>query len=198
MIHEITKFYDEERGMEYEYRPIEETLTVKETGDGWVAKYLAQDPIPDPPNNSDDECFLAHYHRDFTVDPDQISVEDVKAWYRGEEALENYWVFPVKSLIHGIVHLDIGTDGFAEDPGGWDTSHVGVVCVAKKGKKKEEAEREARLLISDWNTYLRGDVYLLVVEKYDREKKPIETDITATIYGYENALQEIEDGGSEV
>ena len=81
-------------------------------------------------------------------------------------------------------------NNFQCDPGGWDTSHVGIVLVSKlEAKKVEEALKLAQGLIEYWNKYLQGDVYCVVKETYSKKKEPIDHDILCGCYGYEYAKE---------
>jgi hypothetical protein len=119
-----------------------------------------------PDESGDDAVFLVNYHRDFDVRRDKIVTEEqVRAYYLGEEhGIEGYYLFRLTMLSHSGVWLSLDTS-FTCDPGGWDTSHVGLVFVSEKeAKDAVEALKYAKGLVSIWNTYLQGDVWGFVVE----------------------------------
>jgi hypothetical protein len=192
MIKTVTTYVNED-GFEFRCHPIEETLKVKKVKGGYVAKYLVQDDMVEM--EDDDSVFLVNYHSDFDVRKDEVITEDdVRAWYQGEEIEQavNYFIFELSCLIHGGVWLSLDRS-FISDPGGWDTSHVGVVCVSmKEAKTREKALKLAEGLIETWNQYLSNDVYCIVREKYDKDKKPIDYDVVGGYFGHEYALKELE------
>ena len=193
MIKQVVLFKDEERELYYRFNPIEQTIKVKKTKKGYTVKYLIQDLNPlSPDSDEDDEVFLVNYHRDFRVERnDIITEEEVIKWYNKEhiEPEKEYHIFMLSCLIHSGVWLSLDRS-FTSDPGGWDTSHVGVILVKKtlaKGYKK--ALRMANSLIEEWNAYLSGDVYCLVKETYDNEKNPLEYEISCNYYHFEYAKE---------
>lgn len=124
----------------------------------------------------DSEVFLVNYHPDFEVKEDEIITEDeVEAIYTGEmkwgklEKEKNYWMIPLSCLVHSGVWLSLD-DSFNCDPGGWDTSHVGLVLVSKKAAKtRKQAFKMAYSLVKTWNKLLSGDVYYIIVKKNGKE-----------------------------
>jgi len=189
---------DEERGFKYNLAPLEDTITIKETADGYAVGYLVQDESADSPDRfSDDSIFLVHYHRDMWVPSERMTDDVLRAWYLGEESEEvskierDYWIFPVAAYIHSGVVLSLGNGrGFPDYR--WDVSHVGAVF-ASKGEWQDEkkAEEAAEQLITSWNEYLAGDVYCIVIEIYDKEKKSIDYDIVGGYSGLRYALGEL-------
>jgi hypothetical protein len=209
---------------ELQFTPVDDTILVEETPEGWTVKYLVRDDDPMSPREWDDEeLFLVNYHRDFDVRNDKvITEEDVRALYlrprineiinsgmaRGkwltQEELdeikegmrdipqeENYWFFPLSCYSHSGVSLSLSSH-FACDSGGWDTSHVGVVLVGKEFFPTEERAREAAEgLVNEWNEYLSGDVYGVVVETFDKERHPVNEDSCWGYYGQEYAMEEL-------
>lgn len=112
-------------------------------------------------------------------------------WYQGEKISQtkDYYIFPLSALIHSGVYLSLSYS-FPSDPGGWDTSHVGAVFASKKEwESKESAYKAAKSLVGTWNQYLSGDVYGIVVERYDNNKQQIDHDAVWGYYGYEYALK---------
>jgi len=124
----------------------------------------------------DKEVFLVNYHRDFWIERnDIITKEETAELYRGErdwiktEREKGYWIFELSCLIHGGVWLKLGYSGFISDPGGWDTSHVGLVLVSKKiAKTRKKAEKLAESLVDYWNKLLGGEVYRIIVRENEK------------------------------
>jgi len=182
----VTTRYVGEDGFEFTFEPIEDTITVEKTPKGYVARYLVQDDNPQSPDeNEDNGLFLVNYHRDFDVRRDNIIVKQNVADYYGGEKIpqeDKYHIFNLSMLSHSGVWLSLNSS-FTGDGGGWDTSHVGLVLVAKKEwHKRDKACKAAESLVNEWNAFLSGDVYGCVVEYYDENKKQINQEILLGIY----------------
>jgi len=192
MIHKKTTYYNED--FEFTFEPIEETIDIKETPAGYEVKYLTHDEYPDKPDSwGDDDLFLVNYHRDFWIESKIISEDETRDFYLGEKIPQekDYFIFKLACLVHSGVWLSLETN-FQCDPGGWDTSHIGIVLASKKEfKTKNKAMSAAQSLIKVWNECLIGDVYCLVGEKYDKEKTPIDYDIVGGYYGFEYAKESL-------
>lgn len=195
MIKKIVSYVNED-GFEFNFEPIEDTLSIKKTKDGFEARYLIQDEMCESPDeDGDDAVFLVNYHRDFDVRRDEIITEDdARDWYQATRKIpqeEEFHMFTLACLVHGGVWLSL-EKGFTCDSDGWDTSHVGVVLVSKKeAKKVEKALELAHGLVKYWNKYLSGDVYCAVTETYSKKKEPIDYDVLGGCYGYENAKESL-------
>src|SRR5512145_442194 len=184
--------YVDSDGFEYTFEPIEESLKIKKIKGGYEARYLVQDNDAQSPKDWDDDgVFLVNYHKDFWVESDKVTKDEIVDLYRGEP-VEGYWAFPLSCLVHSGVWLSLN-HGFACDAQGWDTSHVGAVLVSKDEFDTEEKAREAaKSIVEVWNQYLQGDVYGIVKEVYDKKKKQITQDSVWGFYGQENALESLE------
>ena len=208
---ELCYFY-KEKGFEYKFEPIEDSIIIKDLEEkGYEVHYLVQDNdvVFSPDEDRDDNLFLVNYHRDFDVRNDKIiSENDLKNWYRQEfddykeswddenevgkfPLEEKYHIFLLSCLVHSGVWLSLQYS-FICDTGGWDTSHVGAVLVSKEEWPEEEkAVEAAEGLVKTWNQYLSGDVYGIITEIYDKEKKQIDYDSCWGYYGYKEALAEL-------
>jgi hypothetical protein len=213
----VTTRYIDDEGFEYAFEPISDTLKIISGGRGkkkiYKAGYLVQDKSPTSPDeDGDDNLFLVHYHRDFEVRRDDIITKnDAVNWYRKTfedyedengkvpeniPQTENYWIFPVAAYIHSGVYLYIPghkPSNVYLQHDSWDTSHVGLVLVAKSEWPKENNALEAaKGHLEYWNQYLSGDVYGIVVEKYNADKEQVEEDSCWGYFGFENAKEEME------
>lgn len=186
--------YVSDDGFEFIYEPIEASLKIKKTKDGFVARYLVQDLNPMAPNEGDSPTVLVNYHRQFWVEEKKvITKEECIQWYREGTCpqMKTHWIFPLTCLIHSGVALSLNRS-FMEDPGGWDTSHVGLVLSLKEIYKTEaKAMKAAECLIEEWNQYLSGDVYGIARENYDSKKSRLDHDSVWGFYGYDYALSEL-------
>ncbi len=189
-----TNYKDEDRGFEYTFEPVEDSLTIEEGPEEFTARYLTNDDMVEGPQEDQDEnLFLVHYHRSFYVESKIVKEEDIRTWYHeGKSGIEkDFWVLPVTSYIHSGVSLYLGmhSNPSGVGYGHFDTSHVGAVLASKKEfKTQKQAEKAAGSLIKTWNEYLSGDVWCIVKETYDKEKVPLDYDIVGGYYGYDYAL----------
>jgi len=196
-----TTRYVGEDGFEFTFEPIEDTLKIKETPEGFEARYLVRDSDGDADDLicEDDDLFPVNYHRDFEIKRDKIITKDtVVDIYRGNDTehvldiKKQYWIFPMSMLSHSGVWLSLGS-GFACDGGGWDTSHVGLLLVSKREwKTRELALKAATAHIGEWNCVLSGDVYGCVAEFYDKSKKQLDQESCWRFIGLKYALEELE------
>lgn len=143
---------------------------------------LEQDEYCESPNEwGDDELFLLAKHREFDVsrkgfDIDEIfeHIEETNVWEWGE-----YKLLPLFAYIHSGISLS--TSRVCQ----WDSSLVGLIFVSKEFETDKQ-DRLADNLLSDWNTYLMGDVWRYEILSKDDEQ----VDALSGIYEYENALEE--------
>jgi len=196
-IRKVSTWVDEV-GTEYVVEPVAETIEKVDIGNGeTLVGYLSQDTDPMSPSDwSDESGFLVHYHRDFFLKSEYCSEEELRDYLAGEVEKDSWrwYVMPVKSYIHSGVHLAIGTGGFSFDPGGWDTCHCGFVLVDKKTAKDEaEALQRAKGIVAEWNCYLSGDVWTLVIQRNDNGQFVEMLDSCGGFYGFEYAKQELGD-----
>jgi hypothetical protein len=188
----------------FTFRPVENSLTIKKTPDGYEARYLAYDNEPIAPNDDpNDKIFLVGYHRDFFVTskhitedqcrnllivPEFLSKEDlkfVKKWNK------KYHGFKLEAYIHSGVALALSQEGNFPDRR-WDVSQLGLVFVSKsEWADHDKAKEAARNLIESWNCYLSGDVYGCVVETYDKDKELVDYDSCWNFYRFKDALKEL-------
>jgi hypothetical protein len=207
---------DDEIEFDLSYPAVDDTLIKYKTGERYIVGYLCCDDTaiyPDE-NDEDENLFLVNYHRDFDVRRDKIITErDARNWWREDYTdyyeedengnpikmlnipqSEKYWTFPLTCYVHSGVRLYIGDGRLPFDSQGWDTSHVGMVLVAKSEWTEEaDAEKAAHGLVETWNQYLSGDVYGVIVEVMDETGAPIddEKDSCWGYYGFDYANQSL-------
>ena len=133
-----TKYISKE-GFEFNFEPLEDTLTVEQTKEGYTAKYLIRDEIVDSPDEwGNEDVFLVHYHRDFEIKRDTLITEDdARNIYQGKKIPQekDYWIFPVDAYIHSGVSLSLAGGFRGRLPEGherFDVSSVGLILVSKK------------------------------------------------------------------
>jgi len=198
----ITKkviYYDEANGFEYVYEPIEDTIRIVETENGYRVLYMAMNEYCNYEDFfDDDELFVVHFHRQCWVTKDEIiTEEELKGWYQGEkiEAEKDYWIFPLTAYIHSGVRLYLGEHFNPSGQGyGWfDTSHVGAVLVSKRiAKQRKQALGYAEKHVKCVNLYLEGQTFIIVEEKYTKDKTKIDYDSYCGYLGYDDTLKELE------
>jgi len=202
-----TRYIDEDSGIEYTHKPIEESVILSPIPSGFVLSYLVQDQDAQSPDEWKNlSLFLVHYHQDCWI-PDERMTEDVlRSWYHREYGYEleeeeeetlneidrEYWVFEVAAYIHSGVVLSLGSGSHFPDRQ-WDVSHVGAVFVAKEEwEDREKARKAAEGVIEGWNQYFTGDVYGIVHERLDADKVSVGEDSCWNFYGYDYAKAEME------
>ena len=200
-----THFYTDENGQEFEltFNAIENTLSIKPIESGFEARYLVKDDDPIALSEMSDDAdrgtiFLVHYHRDFCIENKQyIEKDDLRRFYQGEkiDQQKKFWIFPVAAYIHSGVALSLGNGQHFPDYS-WDVSHVGAILVNKKAEKSwrfnKKALQVAEYLLEEWNQYLAGDVYGIVKDTYDKDKKLINNDAVWGFYGQQYALEALQ------
>ena len=199
-----TKYVDKDENCEYVFMPVDDTLTIEKTDGGYKVKYLTieDDPIS-PDEDADDGYFLVHYHRSFWIERDKCNKNILGYIYTGNESeydkdgadelLKTHYCFLVDAYIHSGVCLRFAGEFTGMLPQGheqFDVSSVGAVLINKdEFKTKAEAEKSARGHIEYWNQYLSGDVYCCVVEKWDKDKEPIDYDVVGGYSGFDSAKE---------
>ena len=187
-------------GFALTFEPVEDTIQVTPTETGYEVRYLSIDMDAQSPDDDDDDgLFLVHYHQQFHLTRDAIVTQnDVRDWYHEQNIPqeEAYWIFAVAALIHSGVWLMLGHTGFDCDSQGWDTSHVGVVLAAKsEWSDKDRARLAATQLVDAWNSYLSGDVYGIIHEKFSAEKVLLDSDHVWGFVGRRYAEEELRQFG---
>jgi hypothetical protein len=202
--------YIHEDGFELGHEPIEDSLQIKETKEGFEVRYLVSDDTGySPDDDKDENLFLVAYHRDFWVDrKDFISKDKCIDLYRylyssesfnfDKEEIEsfkdytrNYHIFALEAYIHSGVALALKNEGNFPDRR-WDVSQLGCIFASKKEWRLRKSARKAAIgLIKYWNQYLSGDVYGCVVEYFDKDKKFKDHDSCFGFYGYKYASEEL-------
>jgi hypothetical protein len=175
---------------------VQDSVKIKETEEGYEVRYLVRDDNAISPDEDDDSnAFLVFYHRDFCVRRDKVITEDdVRDWFQGEKIghIKRYHIFPVHAYIHSGVALSLSRD-FYPFTDRWDVSTCGVVLIAKEEwKRKDKAFKFAQGMIETWNQYLSGEVYGIVVERFNKDKESIGHNSVWGFYGEKYALEALE------
>jgi hypothetical protein len=158
-----------------------ETLSVR----GLTVNIYQDEDAQSPEEWGNDDLYLLAWHRAFEVTRPGFKRPDDVLEYANDDDCDDdrvikasiradYHVFPLTAYIHSGVALYLGNAALAHDPGGWDTSRVGIVLVSRAEWGDEDAARKAAVsLVEEWNQYLSGDVYGYVVQ--DEEGHEVES-----------------------
>lgn len=129
-----------------------------------------------PDDDGNDDLFLVAFHRDFSVERKGFELDvcqylggdkdkDINTICDAKLIAKKYHVFGLEAYIHSGVVLALSQEGGFPDRQ-WDVSQLGLVFVEKQTwKTKAKAKKAALALISEWNSYLSGDVYGYVITK---------------------------------
>lgn len=130
-----------------------------------IAKIIQDEMTESPSAWADEDIFLVGGHRKFYVPFSGQKTIDLDIYRKGCEKREKtHWIFPLEAYIHSGVSLALRGEGNFPDRQ-WDVCTVGSVFVSKKEWEFEkEARKAAIFLIEEWNIYLSGDVYGVVIE----------------------------------
>ncbi len=218
-IKKVTHYVSEE-GFEFTFEPVEDTVTITKTENGYEARYLVQDDNAMSPDEDEDEgLFLVGYHRDFTVNREKRKYdketgrstvidngiskelaqhianggkyEDGSIDSEAKDYIKKYHIFGLEAYIHSGVVLALSNEGNFCDRQ-WDVSQLGLVFVSKEEWKTRVKAREAAIgLIETWNQYLSGDTYGIVKETYDKDKEQLDHDACWGFGGYDYALESL-------
>ena len=172
---------------------------------GYEVRYLSQDDSPYNPREEND-CLgtMACFHKRYTLGDKNHGIrhEDFKGWDEMEEALirdRNVAVIlPLFLMDHS--GISISTTSFNDR---WDSGQVGFIFVTRETVKKEygsvteetlkTATRVLEGEVQEYNSYLTGDVYDLVTEKFDKDKESLDYECVGGYFGIEYAREALFD-----
>lgn len=188
--------YVSDNGFKFTFEPIEDTVVLQQTPEGFTTKYLSRDTNPQSPDEDwDDTLFLVNYHRDCQIEHGNVITKDeVRSYYQNNEISQTkkFHMFKLNAYIHSGVVLGLAPTSFPDER--WDVSHVGLVCVAREEWPLEtQARKAAQSLVEMRNAYLSGDVYGCVAETYDNNKNQLNQNSCWGHVGFEYAKSELEE-----
>lgn len=161
--------------------------------DGFTAEIL-HDEDPMSPKEWDQLGTLVTWHRSYCFDQDGRKVFGSPAEFLGA-AKEGGWIFlPVAMIDHSGISLYEGTRAHICDPGGWDSGQVGFIYTTPErmkviGTPTSEVENVLRGELEQWDQYVTGDVYGVVVSGPDSGVR----ESCWGFYGLEYAKQEAQE-----
>lgn len=143
---------------------------------------LEQDDFCESPNEwGDDEIFLLSKHREFDVERKGFNIDEIFDHIEKTNIWEweKYRLLPLFAYIHSGISLS--TKRVCK----WDSSLVGVILISKEFSE-EEQDKLVNNLLSNWNTYLIGDVWRFSI--FSKDNKLVYS--LCGIYGNSEAISE--------
>ena len=201
----ITK-YENEEGFEFTFEPIEQSLKIVKTKDGYEARYIIHDNIAEDPRDWDNLGHMFCFHKRYTFgDKYDETSEQFNDW----DEIEKYLYKEKKAVIclplfvydHSTVSMRTYRHG---QHSAWDCGQVGFIyvtaediqkCYNVKRISKTILKRAEDVLTSEVDTYdkyLQGDVYCLVKETYTKDKEKIDHDTVGGFFGYYDAVKALD------
>lgn len=192
--------YTNEEGFDFTFEPIDGTLKITETKDGYTAKYLTTENDPIDPREDDNIGNMICFHRNYCLGDkqDEISKDSFNSW----EELETYLikeknavvVLPLYLYDHSGISIRTCVHG---QHSSWDCGQVGFIYATKKqliteGITKNQLQKHLIGEVETYNSYISGDVYCTVRETYTKEKEKIDFDSVGNYIGYKYAVDALE------
>ena len=181
---------------ETKFEPIEDSIMIEKTKDGYTMKYLIYDDNPDSPRNWDNLGTMVCFHNRYNLgDKHDHTVESIQELVKRDDII----ALPLYLYDHSGISMRTYSHGIHQ---AWDCGQVGYIlclkCIKKEYGKvtKKTIETAKQVLIGEAETYdqyLRGNVYSCVVEKYDKEKNHLDYDVVGGYYGYNYAIQALKE-----
>lgn len=202
-------YYDTDSGFEFITKPIEDSVIIRETNNGYIVKYLSIDEDSDDflweDIKEDDTIILLCYSdRYLYLDKPQIITKKELILYFEDEnnkdfdeiekirEIKNYldsefYVFPLYAYIHSGIVLSMKK--FSDR---WDSGMCGAVLVRKSEySNREQAYKASQSYIDYVNDILMGEIYKIIIQIHDKNKKIIDYDIIGGYVGEESAMSEL-------
>lgn len=184
-------------------------------GETGVTVRICHDPEPQyaDPRDNDNLGVMYCWHPHYTLGDERFTQANYRSMrdvadhlFRERKAL---CVIPLFLLDHSGLAMTCGSalmrnastlrdlqsnDRFMGDFEGWDTTHVGFIYAteerrAELGAPKDDIERQLRCEVEEYDTFLRGDVFYIVVEDADGDHL---APSVGGFLGYEHAEEEAE------
>jgi hypothetical protein len=207
MIKTITKkTYVNEDGFNFTFEPIEDTLKIIKTKDGFEARYLTQDTEPINPREDENYSTMVCFHNRYSLgDKTDLKSDNFNGWKEVYDYIKNelkaIMILPLYLYDHSGISMKVGSfqgllpQGHAE----FDSGQVGFIYMTAEnlkelGMDKSKVGDFLRGEVETYNQYLTGDVYCIVREDYNKNKEPINYDIVGGYYGYEKSKKALESG----
>lgn len=184
------------------FDPIE--YAVEKTPEGYSVRYIAVDNEPESPRQCDNFGKMVCFHGKYNLgDEHAYRWERFNSWneLRNEIEINEHpaVIIPLYLYDHSGIAMKTYPSGNR-----WDSGQVGFIFVSEDKIREEFSianndnitdeiiENAKKILEGEvvlYNYYLSGDVYRLVKEKFDKDRKQLDHDIVGGYYGMENARE---------
>ena len=200
----VKKTYVNEDGFNFTFEPIEDTLKIIKTKDGFEARYLIQDDEPINPRENENYSTMVCFHKRYNLGDKTDLKSDM---FSGWEELYNHLKKDLKAIMilplylydHSGISMKVGSfhgllpQGHAE----FDSGQVGFIYITAENVKelgidKSKIDQYLRGEVETYNKYLTGDVYCIVREDYNKDKGQTNYDVVGGYYGYEDSKKALE------
>lgn len=185
-----------------------EKFIIEKTPEGHNVRYITIDNEPESPRQCDNFGTMVCFHGKYNLgDENSYRAGMFSSWdeLRHEiESNENPGVI-LPLYLYDHSGITMRTHPFDDR---WDSGQVGFIFVSEDKIREEFSIEDKGADISDeilenakkilesevalYDSYLTGDVYRLVKEKFDNDGQQIDFDIVGSYYGIESAKEELE------
>ncbi len=183
-----------------------EAFIVEKTEDGYKVKYIAVDNEPESPRVCDNFCTMVCFHRKYVLGDEEHGYKAQKfySWDDLKDSIEKIEDVAVILPLYLYDHsgITIRTYPFEDR---WDSGQVGFVFVSKNKVREEfsltdevlsdEIVDKAKKILEGevqiYDNYLKGDVYRLVRENFNKDGQQIDYDVVSGFYDMEYAKEEL-------
>lgn len=184
----------------FSIEPIEDSIIIKKTEKGYEAKYLAYDTEPTNPFENDEGLGNFYHWKDYGREQLKKYCELLGYDIDTREKIREDCLLAVRidKFEHSGIVYSVTGEGYQCR---WDTSHSWAVWYpneillediyrfkTKKTQRKRAIEL-ARQSCEVFNQWASGDVYVIVKETYNKNKKQIDYDCICEYFGYEDSLK---------
>ncbi len=201
------------KGFDFALEPIEDSIKIKKLfKGGYELRYLTPDFDPDSPRNWDNLGTMVCFHGQYDLgDKTDLTSDNFNGW----EELEDYLIKEKKAVIiaplymydHSGISIKIGSFygcGLPQGHARFDSGQIGFIYVDEETLKKEYNIKKITKKIKDkaskvlggeiniYDKYVRGEVYTIVKETYDKNREQIDYDCVGGYFGYEDSLKALE------
>ncbi len=189
------------------FEPIEGSIKIKKTKEGYEIKYLKQDNNSENPRKGffDNLGTMVCFHRRYNLgDKHNYKKDDYNSWEELKDAICRSEIVPIILPLYLYDHSGISMRTYSHGHHvAWDCGQAGYIYVTKEKIKEEYGkvtektiERAKQVLIGEVETYdqyIRGEVYCCVVDKYDKEKNLCDYDVVGGYFGYDYAMEALKE-----
>jgi hypothetical protein len=182
-----------------------DAFIVEETPDGYKVKYISVDNDPESPRSGDNFGTMICLHKRYILGDEydeNMYKNNFNSWDELKNKIEENEDVAVILPLYLYDHSGITMQTHPFDDI-WDSGQVGFIFVSKDKVRKEFSvsditdeliEKIKTILegeVEVYNEYLTGNVYSLVKETFDKDKRQIDYDIVGGYYGLKYTKEEL-------